>query len=58
MTFIHFKNHPKYACAISPDIATFVKNRGLVCFHWNVKNCSGIRIKTIKINTSMYLRMI
>ena len=31
---MHFKNHPKYACAISPDVATFVKNRGLVCLHF------------------------
>jgi hypothetical protein len=32
--FFHFKNHPKYACTISPDVGTFVKNRGLVCLHF------------------------
>jgi hypothetical protein len=34
LSFIHFKNHPKYACTISLDVITFVKNRGLVRLHF------------------------
>ena len=34
LSFIHVKNHPKYACMISPDVVTFVKNRGVVHLHF------------------------